>query len=122
MQEQYGLEVTINPNGVSATFDEDVRILLFQSVRELLFNVVKHAGTLRAEVSMSEMDGLVHITVNDDGKGFDGVAIMKDGIRGRSLLRMRDRLALLGCDLTVQSEQDNGAKITIEAPIKGTID
>ena len=45
---------------------------MFEATRELLFNVVKHAGTGRARVSTSTAaDGYVHVVVTDDGAGFD---------------------------------------------------
>lgn len=122
MKEQYGLDVVVDANGVSPVFDEDVRVLLFQSVRELLFNVVKHAGILKAQIALEQADGQVRILVSDNGKGFDSTAIMKDRFAGRGLIRIRDRLSLLGCDLTVKSEPNRGTQIAIEAPIKGTME
>ena len=51
---------------------EDIKILLFESVRELLFNAVKHAGTAGASVHLQAMDGKgIRLTVSDEGKGFD---------------------------------------------------
>ena len=48
MHDQYGLEVSIHPNGIATRFEDTLRILLFQAVREALFNVVKHAETSQA--------------------------------------------------------------------------
>jgi PAS domain S-box-containing protein len=122
MKEQYGLEVTVHTNGVDSAFEEDVRVLVFQSVRELLFNIVKHSNTLKADVSFEQLDGNVGITVSDSGKGFESKAIMESRKSAHGLLRMRDRLFLLGCDFKVNSEPGKGTHITIEAPVKDMMD
>ena len=118
MKEQYDLDVTVHANGVHAVFDEDVRLLVFQTVRELLFNVVKHSETLKATVTFEQQDGEVNITVSDDGKGFETEKVMENWQARHGLLRMRDRLFLLGCNLKIQSAPNNGTRITIEAPVK----
>jgi PAS domain S-box-containing protein len=120
MKTQYSLDVTIEPNDTQVAFEDDLRSLLFQSVRELLFNVVKHSGTLAAHVVLEQMDGHVNIIVSDKGKGFDMQTMTENRLDG--LKRMRDRLFLLGCNLVVESEPGKGTRITIEAPIAGAMD
>ncbi len=72
MREKHGLVVEMQTDGQANPGDEDVRVLLFQSVRELLFNVVKHAGVKKARVVMSLLDpDRLQIVVSDPGKGFD---------------------------------------------------
>jgi len=48
---------------------ENARVLLFESVQELLFNVVKHAHTASATVNVRHVDGYLQITVSDEGVG-----------------------------------------------------
>jgi two-component system, chemotaxis family, CheB/CheR fusion protein len=122
MKEQYGLEVGVHTNGVNPSFEEDVRILVFQSVRELLFNVVKHSGALKANLTFEQMDGKANIIVSDGGKGFESEEMMGDRKTAHGLSRMRDRLFLLGCTLKVKSQPNKGTDITIEAPIKDRMD
>ena len=50
---------------------EDRAILLFQSTRELLVNAAKHAGTKEAMVMLTQHDGVLRLTVQDHGLGFD---------------------------------------------------
>jgi two-component system CheB/CheR fusion protein len=120
MKTQYGLELTLQPNDTQVAFEDDVRSLLFQSVRELLFNVVKHSGTLEAQVAIEQMDDQVNIIVSDKGKGFNMQEITENRLNG--LKRMRDRLFLLGCNLKIESEPEHGTRITIEVPISGAMD
>ena len=70
MSQAYGLVVEVEAEPEADTPAEDIRILLFQSVRELLFNVVKHAGTPRATVRLtSTTEGRLRIVVADEGCG-----------------------------------------------------
>ena len=118
MNDQYHLDVTVEANGVHAVFDEDVRLLVFQTVRELLFNVVKHSETLKAKITFAQLDHEVSITVSDSGKGFEPEKVMENWKARHGLLRMRDRLFLLGCNLKIHSAPNDGTRITIEAPVK----
>ena len=114
MKTQYNRDVTVTPNGAQAAFAEDVRTIVFQAVRELLFNVVKHSGTLKANVALEQQDDHVSIIVSDDGKGFDSKDMGQRAAHG--LGKMRDRLLLVGCTLRIESEPEKGTRITIDAP------
>ncbi len=119
MQEQYKLKVKIQSDGKTARLEEKLRVLLFYTVRELLFNVVKHAGTSEAAVAFEHNDRYLKVTVSDGGKGFDSQEIMNDLKLGHGLLSTRHRLSLLGCKMEVNSHLGHGTEIVIEAPIEG---
>ena len=93
-------------------------MLLFQSIRELLFNVVKHAGILEAKVVLEQVAGWGQATVIDDGKGFEAEAVMKDMNTAHGLLVVQDRLNLLGCDMKVISKPGEGTRAVIRFPIE----
>jgi len=100
--------------------DEEIRVTLFRSVRELLFNVVKHARVARARVQVRrQADGCVRILVSDDGVGFDPEAVRAQEGTGGSfgLFRLRERLELLGGQFEVDSAPGRGASFTILAPL-----
>ncbi|HEX6033831.1 MAG TPA: PAS domain S-box protein [Anaerolineales bacterium] len=118
MKEQYGLHIDLDARDNLSHLDHHVRMLLFQSVRELLFNVVKHAGTLDAKVILELVDGQGRITVSDEGKGFDAEAVLKDVKIAHGLLVVQDRLNLLGCDIDVNSKPGKGTQIVIEIPVE----
>src|SRR5262249_32905605 len=99
-QTKYGLEVkvTADPRAVSAR--KDVRTLLFESVRERLFNVVKHARVDRVVLDLAVDPGdLLCITVTDEGVGFEPSLIVDRQSAGRvgwGLFSIRERLSQLG--------------------------
>ena len=113
MHEQYGLNVTVEADGISTRYEDTLRILLFQAVREALFNVVKHAGTLNAAVSFERADDQIRLTISDEGEGFDPDSA-KDGQGG--LLNVKHRLSLMGCHLKIKSSPGKGTQVMINIP------
>jgi len=116
MEKHFGLNVVLKVDGVKINFDESLRLLLFQIVRELLFNIVKHAKTLNATVTLEHIDNEVRITVSDQGKGFDPVAVMRGPGIAHGLLSMRQRLDLIGCHMDVISKSGSGTDVFIHCP------
>jgi two-component system CheB/CheR fusion protein len=117
MENQYSLKIIVNANGIAARFEDTLRILLFQAIRELLFNIVKHADTLQATIDIERVDGHTRITVSDGGKGFDPQAIMDGSKGGGGLLNLQHRLNLVGCKLQIRSQPNgNGTQVIIEVP------
>lgn len=119
MRELHGLEVTLEAESVVPLEDEGLRLLLFQIVRELLFNVKKHAGTNRATVRLKQERDQVVIIVADQGRGFDtGDLVADEAVAGGfGLFSVRERLGLLGGRMLVRSEPRGGTRIDIYAPL-----
>lgn len=116
MKEQYGLHIDLDARENFSDMDHHVRMLLFQAIRELLFNVVKHAGTQEAKVTLERLHGHGRITVSDTGKGFDSESVLKDMQAAHGLLIVQDRLSLLGYHMLVDSKPGEGTRIVIELP------
>jgi PAS domain S-box-containing protein len=119
MQKQYALNVALEMDGVKASLDENLSIVLLQAVRELLFNVVKHAETLQAAVNLEQVDGQIRILVSDEGKGFDSVAVMSDSGIAHGLLNIRQHLELMECGMEIRSSPGNGTQVVIHGPKPG---
>ena len=116
MNEQYGLKVDIKSNGTPAEIDERVRVLTFYAVRELLFNVVKHAETLEAAIRFEHSPSRLLVVVRDHGIGFDSAKVLGDAQLAHGLWVIRDRLNLLGCKIELNSEPGIGTEAIIEVP------
>lgn len=116
-RELYGLTIEVEIEGCVSVPDPALRVLLYQLVRELLFNVVKHSGERTARLLAERADGHVRVVVEDDGEGFDpGVA---EGFHasGLGLPSVRERLALVGGRLDVASEVGRGTRISVTVPV-----
>lgn len=116
MKERYGLEIDIDVKDGLDSLSDPIRILLFQAVRELLFNVVKHASTSQATVILEKVDGWARITVSDSGTGFDVEKIMNNPNSAHGLLIVQDRLTVLGGRMEAVSKPGDGTMVILEIP------
>lgn len=107
-----------------AELPEDIKILLYESVRELLFNAVKHARVHSARLQMGKDGGdRLRVSVSDDGSGFDTARLEKrqGNNRGFGLSSIRERLELIGGALKIESAPGKGSSFTISVPIRPSI-
>jgi signal transduction histidine kinase len=101
---------------------EDQAILLFQSTRELLINVAKHAETKEAVVAVAMHDGTLRITVQDQGVGF--VPSLENTLGASSnfstfgLLSIRERMHALGGRCEIHSAPGQGTTSTLILPFQ----
>ncbi len=100
-------------------FPQDIKVLLFESVRELLLNVVKHAETRSATVNVRRIGNHLQVIVSDQGVGFDPTAIPPagEGGTGFGLLNMRERVEFVGGTLEIQSIPGQGSRFVLSVPI-----
>jgi signal transduction histidine kinase len=119
MEQTCGLNVDVDVDDQAEPENEGIRILLFEAVRELLFNVVKHAGTGCARVAMNlaPADG-VSLTVSDQGAGCASpdAKVENTTTSGFGLFSIRERLELMGGRLDVDTAPGRGTRVTIWAP------
>ena len=96
----------------------DLGVLIFQLVRELLFNVVKHAGVFQASLQLVEREGNLEITISDQGQGFNVTNLAKrsDSQGGFGLYSISERLALFGGRLEINSVLGQGVSAKIIVP------
>ena len=118
MDQTCGLAVSLSANADAETESEDVRMLVFNAVRELLFNVVKHAGVSRAAIQLTRpCRNQIRLTVSDDGVGFVPETLLSDeNSAAFGLFSMRERLEMVGGRLEVASVPGHGTRATIYAP------
>jgi PAS domain S-box-containing protein len=117
MQDTHHLAVDLIIHDRLPALDEPSRLLLFQSVRELLFNTVKHAEVTHARVEIRVPDNAVQITITDDGVGFDPGKIQGAGVGGLGLPSIKQRMEYLGGTLEIASAPGQGSRFTLTVPL-----
>jgi len=122
MQTAYHLTVNLTVDAPTSdhAISESMRMLLIQMTRELLFNVVKHAGVDEATVTISEEASCLLIEVKDEGVGFHVEFLKWHASQAEEhfgLFSVHERLALFGGHLDMASSPGAGARMTIIAPI-----
>jgi len=115
----HGILVEVRLSQDRVPLPDDQAVLLFQSVRELLINVAKHAGTDRAIVSLTvDPDRQLIIEVQDEGRGFDPLAMEAKSENGHfGLFSVKERMQAMGGRLDVDSRPGEGATITMRLPL-----
>jgi len=119
MMEKHQLDVSVEVEPDSEPEDEHVRTVLFESARELLFNVVKHAQVTKARVRMTRVgDDSVCITVEDSGVGFsrDPARVALSTSPGLGLRSIYERMGHLGGDVAIETEEQKGTRVALTAP------
>lgn len=119
MRERHHLQIDIDATDEKYALDDDLKVLLFQCVRELLFNIVKYAGVDRAKVRVTDTgDRYLRLEVEDEGKGFDTSSINKENPdKGFGLFSIHERVAAVGGAMDIRSRIGEGTTVQIEIPV-----
>ena len=114
------IEYECNGNGNGRMLDDDVSFFLFKSVRELLFNVIKHAMADRIKVLVLREKNRIRISIEDDGVGFDfsKVQFSVDNLSSLGLFSIRERMEHFGGNIDIESKSGKGARITLIMSLK----
>ncbi len=118
MQQKYDLTVHLQVDARGLSETDNVKLVLFRSVRELLFNVVKHSRVQGAHVEVRRDNGAIHVHVSDAGAGFTPATVLtgSKGDGGFGLASIRQRLELLGGQMMVESSPGLGSRFRLVAP------
>ena len=118
VEKRHGIATEFTDECEGIVLDEDVRAVLFRTVRELATNAVKYARAGRIAVRMSCSGGNLHISVEDDGVGFDPDAASDAVGRGGGfgLFSIRERMADLGGSLEIVSRPGKGCHAVVTVP------
>jgi signal transduction histidine kinase len=119
IRDRHGLGIHVEDDHLPKVMDEHVRVLLFQAVRELLVNIIKHARAGGAVVAIRREGDWIRVAVSDDGVGFDPAAARaitgKGG--GFGLFNIQERLASIGGSLEFENPGARGTRIVLRAPL-----
>ncbi|MFC1885858.1 PAS domain S-box protein [Thermodesulfobacteriota bacterium] len=122
MKETHGFAVKLKIKTRIVLHREDLAILLFQSIRELFLNVLKHASVKSVIIKTEHKNGELRIIVSDRGKGFDPEFISNHASVDQKfgLFSIRERLYHFGCRLALESAPNEGSTISLLVPIDET--
>lgn len=95
-------------------------ILVYQSARELLFNVIKHASATKIRVFTKRNNNNIEVVIEDNGIGFDTdqLLLLKSINNGFGLFSIRERMHHHGGSFYIKSNPVNGTKATFSVPLK----
>lgn len=119
MLEERDLQVTFSDDQQPKPLKPELRTVLYQTARELLINVGKHAGTRQARLAISRDAALFVMLISDNGAGFDpdSLTAASRQAKGFGLFNVMRRIRNLGGEIVIDSKPLQGTKIFIRMPL-----
>lgn len=96
-------------------FNPEFETKLFFIVSELLNNVMKHSNASKAKLSLEELGNQLHVTIEDNGKGFDAKNISKSN--GFGITQILARVKNMNGEMKINSKLEQGTKIDIKVDV-----
>jgi signal transduction histidine kinase len=114
-REQSGLQVELELQLGGERLPPEAETALYRVIQEAFTNVVKHSGASRVSVLLQRKEGAALAVVEDDGTGFDPAETREDAL---GLAGMRERVALAGGRLRIESSSGAGTTLVAEVPVE----
>jgi len=119
LEQEHGVVFRIQQNSQLPPIDDEVSIVVFRAVRELLINVIRHASTDTAIVSIDTHNDQLRVVVEDEGVGFDVAQLAPSRhLTGFGLFHIRERLDYLGGHLEIESQPGTGTRVAMTVPLR----
>jgi PAS domain S-box-containing protein len=114
---QTGITVAFEHRALQQRFPAEQETAVYRIVQEALTNVARHAAVHSVNVEAWADGDVLRVSITDQGGGFDGDAVLANGMTG-GLAGMRERAMLLGGRLTVESKPGTGTRLIAELPLR----
>lgn len=101
---------------VPSSIPRDVALCIYRVVQESLRNAAKHSGARDAQVTLYGTSGEINLSISDEGSGFDPDSVKAQG--GIGLIGMRERLHLIGGEISIDSRPSQGTRIAARVPLE----
>jgi PAS domain S-box-containing protein len=119
MQSKHGLVVHVHAQGPVSSSSDAIKVFLYRTAQELLFNTVKHARINEVSIWVGRMRRYLYLLVSDRGHGFDPQGLREAA--GSGLLSIRERVELLGGRMKIKSAPGKGSAFSIVVPDGETV-
>lgn len=121
-QNEHDFAVRLHADDFPSRLPDSLKIMIFESVKEILFNAVKYSGVRSIDVFLSCPGSCISIIIKDKGHGFDVARLeIKSSEKGFGLFSIRERLKLLNGSLRVSSQPGQGTEVEIIVPLPNDI-
>lgn len=114
-QRRTGIACDLEVSAKELTVDGNRATALFRVLQESLNNVFRHARATRTRIEVSQADGRVTMRITDNGIGIFPGCRRKANSFG--LVGMKERIATLGGELTIDTAPDKGTALTVSIPV-----
>jgi signal transduction histidine kinase len=114
-----GISLTADLDTIDGILAPEHEINLYRIFQESINNIIQHSGATRAHIIVRRDPTIIHVTIQDNGRGLpaDKIHPARSGRRPLGLTRMMERAQLMGGMLTVDSPGSSGTIVTLTLPI-----
>ena len=121
MRREHDLQIVVEDDGSFKALDEDMRVMLFRALRELMVNVTKHAQARLVTISIWREEDQVFVAVEDDGIGFTPAQLgaYKYSTSGYGLFNLQERITHLDGSVQIKFAPGHGTRVVLRSPLKG---
>jgi signal transduction histidine kinase len=113
-EERTGIQTAIETSFPDGRLPSEIETVLYRVIQEGLTNVIKHAGAQHVSIVIAQSEGAIRVVVEDDGRGFDAKEVRDDAL---GVVGMRERVALVGGTLSVESAPGSGTALVAYIPL-----
>jgi len=113
-EKRTGITCIFERDGISR-MNNTVSTAAYRIAQEAMTNVARHSRASCVNVVLQERDGVLKLSIVDNGRGFNPAAL--DEIEGLGVLGMRERASLVGGDLVLESAAGRGTRVHLEVPV-----
>jgi len=106
------IDVRVSAENVDDSLPDAIRTCIYRVTQEALQNVARHSGASHARIGVRQSDGMLSLTIEDDGSGFN-----PQRTRGMGLLGIEERVRQLSGRLEVRSEPGKGTIVQVSLPL-----
>ncbi|MBK7600074.1 MAG: PAS domain S-box protein [Acidobacteria bacterium] len=114
---QTEIRVKFKHSGIDRRFESRIETAIYRIVQEALTNVARHTTVKETSVLLWATNEKIHVQIEDNGNGFNPESVLGDW-KSSGLTGMRERAALLGGRLIIESWPETGTTITAELPVE----
>jgi signal transduction histidine kinase len=112
------LKIATTVQNIDGLFSPDAEISIYRIVQEWLNNTIKHSHASTARFQVRKDDGMLRMTLEDDGVGFDYDTVLNRSSSGLGLANLRERVRLLGGTLKIETAPGKGTRLAVDIPRK----
>ena len=116
LSNRHGVTIDVHCENIPTALPSEISLCLYRVLQEALQNVVKHSASRNGHVSLNGQVDTITLTVKDSGAGFDPHEAMRGS--GLGLTSMKERLKVVGGQLSIQSQRGGGTTIHAVAPLR----
>jgi signal transduction histidine kinase len=111
-----GIRTDFVHEGLEQRLPPEVELCAYRITQEAVTNVARHSGARTCTVSLVHRQGLLELTIDDDGRGIAAFAYHGQAVRGLGLIAMRERAQALSGQFVVEERTGGGTRVTVALP------